>query len=141
MKRREFVAIAAALGASAAWARGLPAVSRVAWRERRDLFPEGVASGDPQSDSILLWTRYPAPRGTRARLTVEVAEDEGFQRVVATASAVVAAAAEALPAAGVVAPPLAALTACWQLPESFDLFFSRHCSAGAPPVGTPAQTF
>src|SRR5438270_374929 len=28
-----------------------------------------------------------------------------------------------------------------QLAESLALFFSRHCNAGAPPVGTPAQTF
>src|SRR5712664_1314184 len=53
----------------------------------------------------------------------------------------VAAAAGTAPAAGVVVPPLAALTACWQLPESFDLFFSRQFSAAAPPVGTPAQVF
>src|SRR3979409_2791312 len=53
----------------------------------------------------------------------------------------VAAAAGAPPAAGAVVPPLAALTACWQGAETFALFFSRHCSAGAPPVGTPAQTF
>ena len=48
--------------------------------------------------------------------------------------------AAAPPAAGA-APPLAALTACAQGAETFALFFSRHCSAGAPPVGTPAQTF
>ena len=95
MKRREFLAIAAALGASAAWARNLPARSRTAWRERRDLFPEGVASGDPQGDSVLLWTRYPAPGGTAsARLAVEVAEDEDFARVVVHASTVVSAAAD-----------------------------------------------
>ena len=35
----------------------------------------------------------------------------------------------------------AAATAFWQAAETFDLFFSRHSSAGAPPVGTPAQTF
>src|ERR1700674_2484649 len=51
----------------------------------------------------------------------------------------VAAAAGSAPVAGVVVPPLAALTACWQLPESFDLFFSRQFNAAAPPVGTPAQ--
>jgi hypothetical protein len=39
------------------------------------------------------------------------------------------------------AQPLAAETAFSQPAESFALFFSRHCSAGAPPVGTPAQTF
>src|SRR4051812_1720738 len=57
------------------------------------------------------------------------------------------AAAGAAPAAGAAAPPpvavppLAAATAFSQLAESLALFFSRHCSAGAPPVGTPAQTF
>lgn len=92
MNRRRFVTIAAALGASAAWARNLPAVSRIPWRERRELFPEGVASGDPQAGSVLLWTRYPAPDGaTSARLAVEVAEDESFERVVVNASAVVTA--------------------------------------------------
>ena len=40
-----------------------------------------------------------------------------------------------------VEPPPAALTACWQLGESLDLFFSRHSSAAAPPGGTPAQAF
>src|SRR5882672_5626790 len=53
----------------------------------------------------------------------------------------VAAAAGTAPAAGVAVPPPAALTACWQLPESFDLFFSKQFSAAAPPVGTPAQVF
>ena len=95
MHRRRFVAIATALGASVAWARGLPAGSRIAWRERRDLFPEGVASGDPLARSVLLWTRYPAlDSRASARLTVEVAEDEGFERVVVTASAVAAAASD-----------------------------------------------
>src|SRR5689334_12771018 len=44
-------------------------------------------------------------------------------------------------AAGVPPPPVAAATAFSQAAESFALFFVRHCSAGAPPVGTPAQTF
>jgi hypothetical protein len=38
------------------------------------------------------------------------------------------------------APPLAAATAFAQLADRFVLLFSRHCSAAAPPVGTPAQT-
>lgn len=37
-------------------------------------------------------------------------------------------------------PPLAALTAFSQPAESLALFVSRHCNAGAPPVGTPLQT-
>src|SRR6185295_4751126 len=52
------------------------------------------------------------------------------------------AAAGAAPVAGAAAPPpLAAATALAQPAESFALFFSRHCRAGAPPVGTPLQTF
>src|SRR5262249_30216396 len=56
------------------------------WQERRDLYPEGVASGDPQHDSVILWTRR-APSGKSVpTLTMEIAEDEAFMRVVATAA-------------------------------------------------------
>src|SRR5262245_33013282 len=61
--------------------------------------------------------------------------------VVAAFALAPASAAGAVPAVGAAAPPPAAATACAQPAESFDLFFSRHCNAGAPPVGTPAQTF
>src|SRR5205814_460256 len=57
----------------------------------------------------------------------------------AAGAAVVAPAGAPLPAGA--APPLAAATALPQPAESFALLFSRHCSAGAPPVGTPAHTF
>src|ERR1700683_5634690 len=110
--RRSFLGMAAALGATAAWGRPDGTRSHVAWRERRDLFPEGVASGDPDSNSVLLWTRR-APayqKSTEAsalkssglrpnvsprnvlQLNVEVAEDEAFTRVVAMAAAPVSAA-------------------------------------------------
>jgi len=92
--------MAAAMGATAAWGRPFGTKSNVVWRERRDLFPEGVASGDPDSNSVLLWTRR-APTGENAalklnalKLTVEVAEDESFAHVVATASAPVSAASD-----------------------------------------------
>ena len=87
LDRRRFLAAAAAIGASTAWSRARAAPSRLTYAERRDLFPEGVASGDPQADSVILWTRRPPTDGTPARLTVEVAEDEAFRRVVATAPA------------------------------------------------------
>jgi alkaline phosphatase D len=81
--RRRFLLTAAALGASAAWGvRAAP--SRVGWTERRDLFPQGVASGDPAPDSVILWTRRPG-EGAAVPLTCELAEDEGFRRVVASA--------------------------------------------------------
>ena len=32
-----------------------------------------------------------------------------------------------------------AFTACLQAPESFDMFFCKHCNEAAPPGGTLAQ--
>src|ERR1700677_157393 len=87
ISRRALLATAAALGATAAFAK-TPAVSRSGWREARQLFPEGVASGDPDSTSVILWTRRPFPAGHETpRLIVEGAEDRAFERVVATTKA------------------------------------------------------
>lgn len=44
-------------------------------------FTHGVASGEPTADSVLLWTRFVADRDVR--LSVEVARDVMFDRVVA----------------------------------------------------------
>src|SRR5262249_42086701 len=41
LNRREFVQLAAAMGASLAWGRSARA-STTGWQERRDLYPEGV---------------------------------------------------------------------------------------------------
>jgi len=93
LSRREFIQTAAAIGASLAW--GGPArASRSNWREVATLYPEGVASGDPDGHSVILWTRRPFDRGKRHVLTVEVAEDQAFRRVVANARAPVSAAAD-----------------------------------------------
>ena len=92
--RRRFMALAGAFGASAAWASSRARPSRVKWVERRDLYPEGVSSGDPQADSVLLWTRRPFDSAKSERLLVEVAEDEGFERVVVTATTHVSAASD-----------------------------------------------
>jgi alkaline phosphatase D len=88
VSRRKFLETAVALGATAAWGQKLAFASTVAWKERRDLFPEGVASGDPDSHSVLLWTRRaPIDDAFIDKLHVEVAEDEKFEHVVATADA------------------------------------------------------
>jgi alkaline phosphatase D len=93
--RRTFLAMAAAMGATAAWGRSFAEKSQISWHERRDLFPEGVASGDPDSNSVLLWTRHPPVNGKPAlKLNVEVAEDEAFGRVVVTAETSVSAASD-----------------------------------------------
>ena len=86
--RRSFLKMALAISATAAWGDLSPSVSRVAWRERRDLFPQGVASGDPDSNSVLLWTHCPQPvRTAEVKLNLEVAEDERFTRVIASQAA------------------------------------------------------
>src|ERR1051325_9451453 len=94
ISRRSFLKTATAIGASLAWvgpARG----SRIHWHERRDLYPQGVASGCPGPHSVILWTRRPfANGGTPQLLTVEVAEDEAFRRVVAHARAPVSSGAD-----------------------------------------------
>jgi alkaline phosphatase D len=93
--RRAFLAqAAAAMGATLAWGAS-PARSRRRWVERRDLFAEGVASGDPGPDSVLVWTRVSrAGSAPAVPLTVEVAEDADFDRVVASAATRALAAAD-----------------------------------------------
>src|SRR5690349_18766274 len=93
LNRREFVQLAAAMGAASAWC-GPARASRTKWVERRESYPHGVASGDPAPDSIILWTRRPYESGPRRLLTVEVAQDEAFRKVVATAPAPVSAASD-----------------------------------------------
>lgn len=46
-------------------------------------FRHGVASGDPQADRVILWTRATPARGvTQARVNWQVATDENFDEVV-----------------------------------------------------------
>src|SRR4051812_47091940 len=93
LSRREFVQVAAAIGAALAWS-GPARASRTNWREARNLYPEGVASGDPDATSVILWTRRPFDDSKRHVLTLEVAEDADFRRVDAHTSARVSAASD-----------------------------------------------
>src|SRR5690349_15276552 len=90
LSRRDFIQVAAAMGASLAWT-GKARASRTNWREARNFYPEGVASGDPDPHSVILWTRRPFQGGGRQMLTLEVAEDQAFNRVVAQARAPISA--------------------------------------------------
>src|SRR5215208_610384 len=79
--RRDFLQLAGLLGASLAWGAGCSRSKQRAM-PRLDRFPQGVASGDPDEHSVLLWTRRPPVGDSIARrVTVEIAEDEGFVRV------------------------------------------------------------
>jgi alkaline phosphatase D len=92
ISRRQFIEIAATFGATLAWGSIFASESKISWRERRDAFPQGVASGDPDFHSVILWTRRPPGEfGEAKRLFVEVAEDLDFRKVIATASAQVSA--------------------------------------------------
>ncbi len=85
LDRRRWLQLALA-GAATAW---LPRSSHASTRFEDYPFALGVASGSPQSDSVVLWTRlvrgrsFPLASHSGA-LTVswEVADDESFQRVV-----------------------------------------------------------
>lgn len=82
--RRLLLKQAAALGAALAFGQSCASTPTGPRTERRDLFPQGVASGDPQHDSVILWTRREPDAGASAhRLVVEVASDEAFARIVA----------------------------------------------------------
>lgn len=87
LTRRQFAAAAGALGISLALGVDAQVLGRPL-REKRAFFPQGVASGDPASDSVILWTRRPPVNGEIARqLTVEVAGDAAFRKIVATGQA------------------------------------------------------
>ncbi|MEM1114532.1 MAG: alkaline phosphatase D family protein [Pseudomonadota bacterium] len=47
-------------------------------------FPQGVASGDPQSDSVILWTRAEPKTPGLVNLQLQLAEDEDFASLLAT---------------------------------------------------------
>jgi alkaline phosphatase D len=94
MDRRQFLKLSAAIGASLAWsyAGARTHKSKSGWQERRDLFPQGVASGDPDHNSVLLWTRRPYADGRKdAKLLLEVALDPEFNKVIAKSAAKVSA--------------------------------------------------
>jgi alkaline phosphatase D len=92
ISRRKFIEMASSFGASLAWRSSSARGSEISWRERRDLYPQGVASGDPHPDSVILWTRRPPSPGNDAmRLTLEIADDPAFRRVVASAGAEISA--------------------------------------------------
>ena len=88
LTRREFALAAAAMGAARATADASARAPAPRAAERRDLYPQGVASGDPAEDSVILWTRRPPAPGAEARrLRVEVAEDPTFARLAAAGTA------------------------------------------------------
>ena len=84
LSRREVVREAIAIGAVPLLAGSLSA-SKPTWNEVTDRFPEGVASGDPDASSVILWCRAaPEHAAETVDIWVELASDETFMNPVAT---------------------------------------------------------
>jgi alkaline phosphatase D len=69
------------LGGVPVWAAAPRTPGRQVPFARRGSFPEGVAAGEPSTHSATLWTRLAGYRRDR-KLTVEIARDDDFRRVV-----------------------------------------------------------
>jgi alkaline phosphatase D len=82
LSRRDFLATGLALGAT-------PLVLRAQVALPNPVFRHGVASGDPLTDRVILWTRVTAPRDVTGPIDVEwmIARDPRMSRVVGRGSA------------------------------------------------------
>src|ERR1700749_167954 len=83
LTRRKFLqslSIGFVLTTKKGWANKLPTVAI----ERRDLFPQGVASGDPTANGVILWTRRPPVNDSAAKkLIVEISTTPEFKKILA----------------------------------------------------------
>ena len=107
--------------------------------EKRDLFPQSVASGDPRETSVVLWTRFvDADLGEGdANLTLMVATTKDFAQVVASEKVVARAANDHTVKAKVVG--LQSRTTYW-----YRFVYEKHGASYASPIGrtrtAPAAT-
>lgn len=75
-----------ALGLAVAWAQSPTDPNRAYVRTSQAPFLHGVASGDPLTDRVILWTRVTPPQNWTGSISVswEVATDPSFSQVVAS---------------------------------------------------------
>ena len=88
VNRRKFLQASFSIGFAITtkkdWANNLPMLAT----ERRDLFPQGVASGDPTANSVILWTRRPPIKDSAAKkLVVEISPTPDFKKILAGGTA------------------------------------------------------
>jgi alkaline phosphatase D len=87
--RRAFGKAALAIGALPAFAAARQP-SRSGWSEAPERFPQGVASGDPDSESVILWTRRePIGSEPSTMLRLELSDSADFSSVLASRTTVV----------------------------------------------------
>jgi alkaline phosphatase D len=75
-------------------AAGLVSLVRLDAQEAGDgrrIFRHGVASGDPMSDRVMLWTRVTAENGATPEVSWELSPDTSFRRIVARGTVTTAA--------------------------------------------------
>jgi alkaline phosphatase D len=103
----------------------------VGYAPDREVFPQSVASGDPRPGAVVLWTRAVDPDrpGEDLAVTLEVATEERFRRVVARVPDLVAAAAHD----GVVKVRVTGLA-----PRTRYFYRFRALRGGTLPVVSPA---
>ncbi|HTU64983.1 MAG TPA: alkaline phosphatase D family protein [Steroidobacteraceae bacterium] len=85
--RRQFLRDASAIGAVFVIGDSNAHVRYPPWVEKRESFPQGVASGDPAPTSVILWTRRPPGQPDPAAavaLLLQVAADPDFRKIVAS---------------------------------------------------------
>ncbi len=82
LTRRKFLRSSLILGFAIATKQGWAKKPSTKAIERRDLFPQGVASGDPTFNSVILWTRRPPVKDSAAeKLVVEISTTPDFKRI------------------------------------------------------------
>jgi alkaline phosphatase D len=83
MKRRDFLKLSGCFIAAAS-VSSLPACGDDGGSRGVFTFGEGVASGDPRADSVMLWTRVQASSGDTGPISVvaQVSESEDFDTIV-----------------------------------------------------------
>jgi len=80
--RRDFLKLSGVFIASAVLPAGLTACFHKN-NVQPERFPQGVASGDPRANSIVLWTRaLPGTKQTTHKVTIEVALEDDFTTLV-----------------------------------------------------------
>jgi alkaline phosphatase D len=86
VRRREFLRASVASLAAARAVMGCAEAGPRRVEDGREWFPQGIASGDPRPDGVVLWARVVDPdlEHEDIELEVDVSTDESFERDVAT---------------------------------------------------------
>ena len=82
---KQFTTLAGCFASSAGiFSCANPAVRINPGQSQRFIFPQGIASSDPQPDAILLWTRIIDQTGPGpVKVTMQLSLDEKFKEIIA----------------------------------------------------------